>query len=93
MNKKRLKDARKKIDQIDSKIFYLIKDRTQIVKYMLSLKKYKKQIVDHSRINQILKNIKKKSIKNNIDPKITRRIWKSLIWSYVDFQRRNFKKK
>jgi len=93
MNNKRLKNARRKIDQIDSKIFYLIKDRTQIVKYMLSLKKYKKQIVDHSRINQILKNIKKKSIKNNIDPKITKRIWKSLIWAHVAFQRRNFKKK
>ena len=93
MDKKRLKDARKKIDQIDSKIFYLIKNRTQIVKYMLSLKKYKKQIVDYPRINQILKNIKKKSIKNNIDPKITKRIWKSLIWAYVDFQRKNFKRK
>ena len=32
-------------------------------------------------------------IKNGIDPKITRRIWKAMIWSYVDFQRRNFKKK
>ena len=93
MDKKRLKYARKKIDQIDSKIFYLIKNRTQIVKYMLSLKRYKKQIVDYPRINQILKNIKKKSIKNNIDPKITSRIWRSLIWSHVDFQRRHFKKK
>ena len=93
MDKKRLKDARKKIDQIDSKIFYLIKNRTQIVKYMLSLKKYKKQIVDYPRINQILKNIKKKSIKNNVDPKITRHIWRSMIWAHVDFQRRHFKKK
>ena len=40
-----------------------------------------------------LKKIKNKSIKNGIDPKITSRIWKSMIWSYVDFQRRNFKKK
>ena len=93
MDKKRLKDARKKIDLIDSKIFYLIKNRTQIVKYMLSLKRYKKQIVDYPRINQILKNIKKKSIKNNVDPKITRHIWRSMIWAHVDFQRRNFKKK
>ena len=93
MDKKRLKDARKKIDQIDSKIFYLIKNRTQIVKYMLSLKKYKKQIVDHKRINEILKNIKNRSIKNGIDTQITRRIWKSIIWSYIDFQKRKFKKK
>ena len=93
MNKKKLKIARKKVDQLDKKILNLIKKRTQIVKYMLSLKKYKNQIVDHKRINTILKNIRKKSIKSKIDPKITERIWKAMIWSYVDFQKRNFKKK
>ena len=93
MNKKKLNASRKKIDQLDKIIFRLIKKRTSIVKHMLSLKKYKNQIVDRKRINKILKNIKKESIKNNIDPKITVRIWKSIIWSYVDYQRRNFKKK
>jgi len=93
MNKKKLLIARNKIDQLDKEIFYLIKKRTAIVKYMLSLKGFKKQIVDHKRIKEILKKIKNKSIKNGIDPKITSRIWKSMIWSYVDFQKRNFKKK
>ena len=93
MNKKKLKIARKKVDQLDKKIFNLIKKRTQIVKYMLSLKKYKNQIVDHKRINTILKNVRNKSIKNGIDPKITRRIWTSMIWGFVDFQIKNFKKK
>ena len=93
MNKKRLQIARNKIDQLDKEIFYLIKKRTTIVKYMLSLKGFKSQIVDHKRIKEILKKIKNKSIKNRIDPKITSRIWKSIIWSYVDFQRRNFKNK
>ena len=93
MNKKKLQIARNKIDQLDKEIFYLIKKRTTIVKYMLSLKGFKSQIVDHKRIKEILKKIKNKSIKNRIDPKITSRIWKSMIWSYVDFQRRNFKKK
>ena len=93
MNRKKLKRARIKIDQIDSGIFNLIKKRTTIVKHMLSLKKYKNEIVDQKRINEILKNIKKKSIKNSIDPKISLRIWKSIIWSYIEFQRRNFKKK
>ena len=93
MNKKKLNIARKRIDKIDNKIFYLIKKRTKIVKYMLSLKKLKKQIVDYKRINEIIRNIKSKSIKNNIDTKITARVWKSMIWSYVDYQRRNFKKK
>ena len=93
MNKKKLQKARNEIDQLDKEIFYLIKKRTTIVKYMLSLKVFKSQIVDHKRIKEILKKIKNKSIKNRIDPKITSRIWKSIIWSYVNFQRRNFKKK
>ena len=93
MKKSKLRIARKKIDLLDKKIFYLIKKRTQIVKYMLSLKRYKNQIVDHKRINIILKNIKNKSIKERIDPKITRRIWTSIIWGFVNYQRKNFKKK
>ena len=93
MDKKKLLIARNKIDQLDKAIFYLIKKRTAIVKYMLSLKGFKNQIVDHKRINKILKNIKKRSNQHGIDPQITTRIWKSMIWGYVDFQRRNFKKK
>ena len=93
MNKNKLQAARSKIDQLDKKILHLVKKRTTIVKLMLSLKEHKKQIVDHKRIREMLKNIKKISVKNKIDPKITKRIWKSIIWSYVDFQRRKFKKK
>ena len=93
MNKKKLQIARNKIDQLDKAIFYLIKKRTTLVKYMLSLKGFKNQIVDHKRIKEILKKIKNQSIKNRIDPKITSRIWKSMIWAYVEFQRSNFKKK
>ena len=93
MNKQKLKIARSQIDKLDQSIFNLIKKRTRIVKYMLSLKRYRNQIVDRKRINKILKNIKNKSIKNGIDPKITTRIWKSIIWSYVHYQRKNFKKK
>ena len=93
MNRQKLKIARNKIDQLDKNIFYLIKKRTRIVKYMLNLKKFKNQIVDRKRIKIILKNIRNKSIKNDVDPKITTRIWKAMIWGYVDFQRKNFKKK
>ena len=93
MNKNNLKRYRNKIDNIDNKIFILIKNRTQIVKHILTLKQFKNQIVDHKRINEILKKIKNKSIRNGIDPKITRRIWKSMIWSYINFERTNFKKK
>ena len=60
---------------------------------MMYIKEKKTQIVDKKRIETILKNIKKKSIKNNIDPKITNRIWKNMIWSYIDFEKKNFKEK
>ena len=93
MNRNKLKHARTKVDQLDQKIFNLIKKRTQIIRYMLSLKKSKKEIVDRKRNNEILERIKNKSIKSGIDQKLTRRIWKAMIWGYVDFQRRNFKKK
>ena len=59
---------------------------------MMNIKNLKKQIVDSKRINEIFKKIKKKSIKNNIDPRITSQIWKSMIWAYIKYQRRNFKK-
>ena len=93
MKKNKLKLARKKIDQLDQRIFNLLKKRTQIIRYMLSLKKFKSEIVDKKRNSEILRRIRNKSIKNGIDPKITKRIWQSMIWSYVEFQRRNFKKK
>ena len=93
MNKKKLILARKRIDRLDNKIFNLIKKRTKIVHHMMNIKNLKKQIVDYKRINEIFKKIKKKSIKNNIDPRITSQIWKSMIWAYVKYQRRNFKKK
>ncbi len=93
MDRKRLKIARKKIDTIDNKIFSLIKKRTKIVEHMMLIKEYKNQIVDQKRINLIMKKIRKKSKINKIDPKITLKIWKTMIWSYVDYQKRNFKKK
>ena len=92
MNRLRLEKERKKIDKIDQQLFNLIKKRTIVVKKMLTLKKYKREIVDHKRINEILLKLKKKSTQNKIDPRITNRIWKTMIWSYVDFQKRNFKK-
>ena len=93
MDKKKLRIARNKIDRLDSSIFNLIKKRTKIVKYMLSLKQFKNQIVDQKRTDKILKNIRRRSIQHDVDPKITSRIWKAMIWSFVNFQRRNFKKK
>ena len=92
-NKKKLNLIRIKLDKLDNKLLDLIKYRTSLVREVLKLKEFKKEIVDKKRINFILNKIKSKSKKLNIDPKITNRIWKNMIWSYIDYERRNFKKK
>ena len=92
-NKKKLDLIRVKLDKLDNKLLSLIKYRTKLVEEVLRLKEFKKEIVDKKRINFILKKIKAKSLKQGIDPKITNRIWKNMIWSYIDYERRNFKKK
>ena len=92
-NKKKIKKLRKSLDKLDNSLIKLIKKRTSIVKQILKLKKSKSQIVDKKRIKFILNQVKKKSIKNKIDPKITNRIWKNMILSYIDYERKNFKKK
>ena len=92
-NLKELKKIRKKLDKLDDSFIMLIKKRTILVKQVLKLKENKNQIIDQKRIKFILNQIRKKSLKNKIDPKITNRIWKNMIYSYIDFERRNFKKK
>ncbi len=92
-NKKKLEIIRSKLDKLDNKLLSLIKYRSNLVKEVLKLKEFKKEIVDKKRINFILKKINTKSKKNNIDPKITKRIWKNMIWAYIEYERRNFKKK
>ena len=92
-NKKRLEKVRSKLDKLDNNLLSLIKYRTSLVNEVLKLKEFKKEIVDQKRIKFILKKIHEKSKKLNIDPKITNRIWKNMIWTYIDYEKRKFKKK
>ena len=93
LKKKKLYKIRKELDKLDNSLIIIIKKRTFLVKKVLALKERKNQIIDQRRIKFILKNIKIKSLKNNIDPKITHKIWKNMIYAYIDFEKRNFKKK
>ena len=93
LKRKKLSKIRFELDKLDNDLLKIIKKRTNLVKKVLALKEKKNQIIDQKRIKTILRNIKIKSLKNNIDPKITKRIWKNMIWSYIEFEKRNFKKK
>ena len=92
LKRKKLSKIRLQLDKLDNSLIKIIKKRTNLVKRVLALKEKKNQIVDKKRIRIILRNIKSKSIKNNIDPKITNKIWKNMISAYIDYEKRNFKK-
>ena len=91
-NKKKLLILRKKLDKVDDRLLSILKIRSNYVKEVLSLKEFKKEIIDRKRIKLILKNIRKKSIKKGIDTKISYRIWKNMIYAFIDYEFRNFKK-
>ena len=93
IKQKKLNKLRSQLDKLDNSFIKLLQKRTQLVKKVLELKDRKNQIVDKKRIKFILSQIRKKSLKNKIDPKITNRIWKNIIWSYIDYEKRNFNKK
>ena len=91
VNKNILK-IRKKLDKLDNKLLDIIKKRTRLVNLVIKNKSFKKDIVDKKRISVILRNIASKSKEKKIDPKITNRIWKSMIRAFIDYEFRNFKK-
>ena len=93
IRKKKLEFIRKKLDKLDNSLLSIIKKRTLLVNEVVKLKKFKKEIVDKKRIRVILTKIRKKSIQKKIDPNITNRIWKNMIWSYINYERKNFNKK
>ena len=84
---------RKKLDILDNQLLNIIKKRTNLVNQVIQNKKFKKDIVDKKRITVILKNISRKSKIRKIDPKITNKIWKSMISAFIEYEYRNFKKK
>ena len=84
---------RKELDKLDNKLLDIIKKRSKLVDLVIKNKKFKKEIIDKKRIFIILKNIKKKSKAKRIDPKITDKIWRSMIKAFIDFEYRNFRKK
>ena len=84
---------RKELDKLDNQLLEIIKKRVKFVDLVIKNKKFKKDIIDKKRISIILKNISKKSKNKKIDPKITNRIWKSMIKAFIEYEFRNFYKK
>jgi len=93
MNNKKIGNIRKKIDLIDASLLNLIGKRTKLVDQLMKVKKNKSQIVDKKRIKEVLKKIRNESIKKSIDLKVTKKIWQNFFSTYVEYQKRKFRKK
>jgi chorismate mutase len=93
MINKNIIKIRKELDKLDNNLLNIIKKRSKLVDLVIRNKKFKKEIIDKKRITIILKNIARKSKNKNIDPKITHRIWKSMIKAFIEYEFRNFNKK
>tara|TARA_X000000950_G_scaffold130533_1_gene162952 strand:- start:285 stop:566 length:282 start_codon:yes stop_codon:yes gene_type:complete len=93
MINKKILTIRKELDKIDNHLLDIIKKRSKLVDKIVKNKKFKKDIIDKKRISVILKNISKKSKQRKIDPKITQKIWKSMIQAFIDYEFRFFNKK
>ena len=85
--------VRSEIDKLDDKILPLMIKRSQLVENALELKKLKSQIRDPKRIKVILDKIEKNSEKYDVNKKLLRQIWKSMIECYIDYENKKFKKK
>ena len=92
-NRKKLEKIRKKLDRLDNEFLRLIKIRTDLVNKIVKLKEFKGEIVDTKRIKKILFNIRRKSLRKKIDSTVTNKIWKNMILTYINHERKNFKKK
>ena len=92
MVNKNITKIRKKLDKLDNLLLDIIKKRAHLVDEVLKNKKFKKEIIDKKRISIILRTILKKSKKKKIDTTVTKKIWKSMIKAFIDYEYRTFKK-
>jgi chorismate mutase len=67
--------------------------RSKLVNLALEAKTKKSQIIDKERINKILAKIENKSKIAKANSKLIKTIWKSMIWNFIDFEKKEFKKR
>ncbi len=92
-NSREMKLLRKKIDQVDDKLLPLMVKRSKLVQEALNLKKKKTEIIDKKRIEEISKKISKKTEELGGNSKLLKAIWLSIIKNFIDYEKREFKKK
>ena len=89
---KNLKEVRKSIDNIDTRLVKLIAEREFYARQAVKFKTNKKQIIDRKRINIVLKRINSLSKKYKVNSLTVERIWKLMIKNFIILENRLFRK-
>ena len=92
-NNQKLNKARIEIDKIDAKLLPLIVKRSKMVNIALEAKIKKSQIIDQKRIKSILIKVGKAAKSKSADPNLIKSIWRSMIWNFIDYEKKEFKKR
>ena len=92
-NNQKLNRARIEIDKIDAKLLPLIVKRSKMVNMALESKTKKSQIIDQKRIKSILTKVGRAAKLKSANPILIKSIWKSMIWNFIDYEKREFKKR
>tara|TARA_Y100000992_G_scaffold252793_1_gene185233 strand:+ start:1067 stop:1366 length:300 start_codon:yes stop_codon:yes gene_type:complete len=92
-NNQKLNKARIEIDKIDAKLLPLIVKRSKMVNMALESKTKKSQIIDQKRIKSILTRVGRAAKLKSANPILIKSIWKSMIWNFIDYEKKEFKKK
>ena len=92
-NNQKLNKARIEIDKIDAKLLPLIVKRSKMVNMALESKTKKSQIIDQKRIKSILTKVGRAAKLKSANPNLIKSIWKSMIWNFIDYEKKEFKKK
>ena len=89
---KNLKEVRKNIDNVDTRLVKLIAEREFYAKEAVKFKIDRSQIIDRKRINAVLSRVKKLSKKYKVNSLTVEKIWKLMIQNFIVLENKLFKK-
>ena len=87
-----LKEVRKNIDNVDTRIVKLIAEREFYAREAVKFKIDRRQIIDRKRINTVLGGVKKLSKKFKVNSSTVEKIWKLMIQNFIILEKKLFKK-
>ena len=90
---KNIKEIRDDIDKLDRDIIELISKRAKLVHKLPDFKSDISEINDEERIEEIIQNVRKTSLENDLSPNISNDIYDIMIKEMIEIEIKEFKNK